>query len=268
MSPLTWWGFVSPGVHHEVSHRRDARCTASRATQRNRTCPKTLSTKAGDLVVGILKLRRGSFFLSLVEPRRRIDQALDAVVMEADVTGVSTRSVADVVAAVGIEAGISKSEVSRICAGLDERLEACRHRALGHVVFPCLDLDATSVDVQDDALGQVVSRAVVVASGISTEAREVLGVDVAEGEDEIFWARLLRSLRDRGRAGSASWRPWQTWTERARLPTLSSRSRSEHTERHTRISTTWRGSIADGRSRCAALQDVRPPGDAQLLGGM
>lgn len=174
----------------------------ARVTHRNGSRRKTLSTKAGDLAVGIPKLRAGSFFPSLLEPRRRIDQALYAVVMEAYVNGVSTRSVDDLVAAMGVEAGISKSEVSRICAGLDERVEAFRGRTLGHVAFPYVYLDATYVNVRDDALGQVVSRAVVVATGITAEgAREVLGVDIGDSEDETFWTRFLRSLRDRGLTG-------------------------------------------------------------------
>ncbi len=116
--------------------------------------------------------------------------------------GVSTRSVDDLVAAMGVEAGISKSAVSRICAGLDERVEAFRNRTLGHVAFPYVYLDAAYVAVWDDALGQVVSRAVVVATGITAEgAREVLGLDVGDGEDETFWSRFLRSLKDRGLTG-------------------------------------------------------------------
>ncbi len=107
-----------------------------RVTHRNGTRPRTLSTKAGDLAIGIPKLRKGSFFPELLEPRRRIDQALYAVIMEAYVNGVSTRSVDDLVAAMGVDTGISKSEVSRICAGLDERVDAFRNRTLGQVAFP------------------------------------------------------------------------------------------------------------------------------------
>jgi hypothetical protein len=129
-----------------------------RVTHRNGHRLRTLSTKAGDLQVGIPKLRKGSFFPELLEPRRRIDQALYAVIMEAYVNGVSTRSVDDLVAAMGVDTGISKSEVSRICAGLDERVAAFRGRTLGHVAFPYVYLDATYVHVRDDALGQVVSR--------------------------------------------------------------------------------------------------------------
>ena len=173
-----------------------------RVTHRNGYRPRVLSTKAGDLQLGIPKLRRGSFFPEILEPRRRIDQALYAVVMEAYVNGVSTRSVDDLVVAMGVDTGISKSEVSRICGGLDERVAAFRNRTLGHVAFPYVYLDATYVHVRDDALGQVVSRAVVIATGITANGqREILGVDIGDSEDETFWTRFLRSLRDRGLAG-------------------------------------------------------------------
>lgn len=173
-----------------------------RVTERNGHRPRVLSTKTGDLALGIPKLRRGSFFPSLLEPRRRIDQAMHAVIMEAYVSGVSTRSVDDLVAAMGVDTGISKSEVSRICAGLDVRVDAFRNRTLGHAEFVYVYLDATYVNVRDDALGQVVSRAVVVAIGVTTKGnREVLGVDIGDSEDETFWTRFLRSLKARGLHG-------------------------------------------------------------------
>ena len=176
--------------------------SAERTTHRNGSRPKVLSTKAGDLQLAIPKLRRGSFFPELLEPRRRIDQALYAVVMEAYVNGVSTRAVDDLVAAMGIDTGISKSQVSRICEGLDARVEAFRGRTLGHVAFPYVYLDATYINVRDDALGQVVSRAVVIATGNTARGdREVLGVDIGDSEDETFWTRFLRSVRDRGLSG-------------------------------------------------------------------
>ena len=101
--------------------------TESRTTQRNGHRPRLLSTKAGDLELKIPKLREGSFFPSLLERRRRIDRALFAVVMEAYVHGISTRKVDDLVQALGVGTGISKSEVSRICAQLDKDLDAFRH---------------------------------------------------------------------------------------------------------------------------------------------
>lgn len=118
--------------------------------------------------------------------------------MEAYVNGVSTRSVDDLVAAMGVDTGISKSEMSRICKWLDVRVDAFRNRTLGHVAFPYVYLDAIYINVRDDALGQVVSRAAVIATGVTANGdREVLGVDIGDSEDETFWTRFLRSLRDR-----------------------------------------------------------------------
>jgi putative transposase len=160
-----------------------------------------LSTKAGDVELKIPKLRAGSFFPAVLERRRRIDRALFAVVIEAYVHGVSTRKVDDLVAALGLESGISKSEVSRICAELDTSLEAFRTRSLEHVEFPYMLLDATYVKAR--VAGRVVSRAVVVATGITrTGDREVLGVDVGDSEDGAFWTAFLRSLRARGLTGT------------------------------------------------------------------
>ncbi len=117
--------------------------TDARITQRNGTREKIVSTTSGDLTVKIAKTRTGSFFPSLLAPRRRIDVALHAVVMEAYVHGVSTRKVDDLVAALGVEAGISKSEVSRICAGLDAEVADWGQRPLGHIAFPYVFVDAT-----------------------------------------------------------------------------------------------------------------------------
>ena len=108
----------------------------ARVNERNGHRPRLLATQAGDVELRIPKLRKGSLLPSVLEPRRRIDRALHAVIMEAYVAGVSTRSVDDLVAALGAESGISKSEVSRICAGLDEMVEAFRGRRLDHVEFP------------------------------------------------------------------------------------------------------------------------------------
>jgi len=176
--------------------------TDTRTAERNGTRSRLVSTATGDLHVGIPKLRKGSFFPTALEPRRRIDQALYAVIMEAYVSGVSTRGVDDLVAAMGVGSGVSKSEVSRICEGLDVRVDAFRNRTLGHVGFPYVFLDATYVHVRDDALGQVVSRAIVVATGVTAEGgREILGLDVGDSEDETFWTAFLRSLKNRGLGG-------------------------------------------------------------------
>jgi putative transposase len=177
---------------HERSERR--------TNHRNGTRSKLVTTKAGDVELTIPKLRHGSFFPSILERRRRIDRALFAVVMEAYVHGVSTRKVDDLVQALGGVSGISKSEVSRICGELDEWLQAFRDRPLDHVEFPYVFLDATYVKAR--AGGRIVSKAVIVATGVSRCGdREVLGVEVGDSEDGAFWIAFLRGLRARGLAG-------------------------------------------------------------------
>ena len=175
--------------------------TETRTTERNGVRGRLLATKAGDVELRIPKLRKGSFFPSILEPRRRIDQALYAVVMEAYVEGISTRSVDDLVAALGVDSGISKSEVSRICAGLDETVTAFRTRRLDHSSFPYVFLDATYLHVRN-ATSQVVTMAAVVATGIRADGgREVLGLDVGDSEDEVFWRAFLTDLKKRGLSG-------------------------------------------------------------------
>jgi putative transposase len=174
--------------------------TPTRTAQRNGHRSKLLSTPAGDLEVGIPKLRKGSFFPELLEPRRRIDKALWAVIMTAYITGTSTRKVDDLVKALGCDSGISKSSVSRICKGIDADVAALRTRRLDHQPFVYVWLDATYVHVRE--AGQVVSKAVVIATGLRADGhREVLGVDVGDSENETFWTEFLRDLRDRGLDG-------------------------------------------------------------------
>src|SRR6476660_7473236 len=164
--------------------------TDSRTTERNGSRPRLLATQAGDIELRIPTLRKGSFFPSILEPRRRIDQALYAVVMEAYVNGVSARSVDDLVAALGVDSGISKSEVSRICAGLDEVVTAFRTRPLDHIEFPYVYLDATYLHVRNQT-SQVTSMAVVVATGITADgSREILGCDIGDSEEEVFWRQF------------------------------------------------------------------------------
>jgi transposase-like protein len=159
-----------------------------------------LSTTAGDLELRIPRLRAGSFFPSLLEGRRRVDQALFAVVMEAYLHGVSTRKVDDLVRALGADSGISKSEVSRICADLDAEVGAFRDRFLAGQVFPYVFVDATYRKARGNR--QVVSQAVVVATGVCGDGRrEVLGVAVGDSEDGAFWTAILRSLKARGLGG-------------------------------------------------------------------
>lgn len=174
--------------------------TDSRTAQRNGTGPRALTTTAGELELRVPKLRTGSFFPSLLERRRRVDQALFAVVMEAYVHGVSTRKVDDLVKALGADTGISKSEVSRICANLDEDVAAFRDRPLADTTDPYVFLDATYCKARVGR--RVVSQAVVVAVGVAQDGRrEVLGFEVGDTESQPFWTTFLRSLKARGLGG-------------------------------------------------------------------
>ena len=174
--------------------------SAERSNLRNGHRTRTLSTTAGDLELRIPKLRTGSFFPSLLERRRRVDQALFAVVMEAYLHGVSTRKVDDLVKALGADTGISKSEVSRICADLDQEVGAFRDRSLAGQHFPYVFLDATYCKARVNR--RVVSQAVVIATGVRADGwREVLGFAVGDSEDGAFWTAFLRSLKARGLGG-------------------------------------------------------------------
>lgn len=174
--------------------------TETRINQRNGSRPRTLTTIAGDLELRIPKLRTGSFFPALLERRRRVDQCLFAVVMEAYLHGTSTRKVDDLVKALGADSGISKSEVSRICADLDTEVAAFRDRPLSEQRFPYVFLDATYCKARVNH--RVVSQAVVIATGVAADGRrEVLGFDVGDSEDGAFWTAFLRSLKSRGLSG-------------------------------------------------------------------
>jgi putative transposase len=174
--------------------------SGARTATRNGSRPRVLSTTAGDLHLRIPKLRQGSFFPSLLERRRRIDQALFAVVMEAYLHGVSTGKVDDLVKALGADTGISKSEVSRICADLDAEVAAFRDRSLAETAYPYVFLDATYCKARVNH--RVVSQAVVVAVGVTADGhREVLGMDVGDSEDGALWTAFLRSLKARGLGG-------------------------------------------------------------------
>ena len=187
---------LSSAIGAERYERSDGR-----TNERNGHRARVLTTKAGDVELAIPKLRKGSFFPSILEPRRRIDQALYAVVMEAYVHGVSTRAVDELVGALGAKAGISKSEVSRICQGLDEVVAAFQERRLDHTEFPYIWLDATYLHVREHH--QVTSKAVVIATGVTKDGRrEVLGIEVGDSEDEAFWREFLRGLKRRGLSGA------------------------------------------------------------------
>jgi putative transposase len=182
--------------------------TDARTNLRNGTRSKTLTTAAGDVDLSITKLRQGAFFPSLLERRRRIDQALFAVIMEAYVTGTSVRKVDNLVQALGADTGISKSEVSRICADLDEHVLDFADRSLADTTFPYVFLDATYCKARVGGArngkgSRVVSQAIVVATGVTADGRrEVLGFAVGDSEDGAFWTAFLRSLKARGLAGT------------------------------------------------------------------
>ncbi|GMA20894.1 IS256 family transposase [Arsenicicoccus piscis] len=171
--------------------------TPERTTRRNGTRTKVVATPAGELAVAIPKLREGSFFPCLLNPRRRVDKALYAVICTAWIEGVSTRKVDQLVKALGNESGISKSTVSRICEDIDTAVHTFLTRPLDHTWFPYVYLDATYLDVRHG--GRVVSQAVVTAIGVSAHGRrEILGMAVGDSETTDFWTEFLRGLRARG----------------------------------------------------------------------
>jgi transposase-like protein len=172
--------------------------TAERSGQRNGYREREWDTRVGTIGLRVPRVRDGSYFPAMLEPRKRAEQALVAVVREAYVHGVSTRKVDGLVQALGLD-GISKSQVSRLCETLDAEVERFRQRPLDGG-YPYVWLDATFVKVRDG--GRVVSMAVVVAIGVrSSGEREVLGMDVGPSEDGAFWHQFLRSLVARGLAG-------------------------------------------------------------------
>ena len=169
-----------------------------REVQRNGYRDRDWDTRAGRIALEIPKLRKGSYLPSFLEPRRTAEKALVAVIQEAYVHGVSTRSVDDLVKAMGA-GGMSKSQVSRLCADIDERVSAFLGRPL-EGAWPYLWLDATYVKVREG--GRIVSRAVIVAVAVNEDGkREVLGVATGPSEAETFWTDFLRSLADRGLRG-------------------------------------------------------------------
>ena len=173
--------------------------TEGRSGHRNGYRQRSWDTRAGTVELAVPRVRDSSYFPSLLEPRRRAERALAAVVQEAYVHGVSTRKVDELVKALGM-AGISKSRVSELCEELDEEVERFRGRPL-EGLYPYVWLDATYLKARQD--GRVAATAVVIAVGVNakTGEREVLGLDVGPSEDGAFWTSFLRSLVARGLSG-------------------------------------------------------------------
>jgi len=172
--------------------------TPLRDAHRNGYRAREWDTRAGRIELAIPRLRKGSYFPSFLEPRRTAEKALVAVIQEAYVHGVSTRSVDDLVKAMGA-GGMSKSQVSRLCAEIDIRVNAFLSRPL-EGAWPYLWLDATYIKVREG--GRIISRAVIVAVAVNSDGkREVLGIAVGPSEAETFWTDFLRSLADRGLRG-------------------------------------------------------------------
>ena len=189
--------------------------TSERLTHRNRYRPRSWDTRVGELELAIPRLRQGSYFPSFLEPRRRAEQALVAVVQEAYVNGVSTRKVDRLVEQLGLH-HLSKDQVSRLCRGLDEQVRMFRERPL-EGAYPYLWLDAKVERVREP--GGVRHKALVIAYAVhETGRREVIGIDVGEAETEAFWRESCAACAPAGWQASGCASPTPTRASSRRSP--------------------------------------------------
>ncbi len=191
-------GIMDAEVSAQIGAQHGER-SPERVTYRNGYRNRTWDTRVGTMELHIPKLREGSYFPSLLEPRRRSEKALLAVIQQAYIEGVSTRRVDDLIKALGCD-GISSSQVSRICQQLDEVVDSFLGRPLDGGPYPYVWLDGLTQKVREG--GRIVNVCVVVATGVNAEGqREILGMDVGASEDGAFWLAFLRSLTARGLSG-------------------------------------------------------------------
>ena len=191
-------GIMDAEVSAQIGAQHGER-SPDRVTHRNGYRSRDWDTRVGTMELRIPKVREGSYFPSLLEPRRRSEKALLAVIQQAYVEGVSTRRVDDLVKSLGCD-GISKSQVSRICRDLDQVVVNFLGRPLDGGPYPYVWLDALTQKVREG--GRIVNVSVVVATGVNAQGqREILGMDVGASEDGAFWLSFLRSLNARGLSG-------------------------------------------------------------------
>ena len=191
-------GIMDAEVSAQIGAQHGER-SPERVTHRNGYRSRDWDTRVGTMELRIPKIREGSYFPSLLEPRRRSEKALLAVIQQAYVEGVSTRRVDDLIKSLGCD-GISKSQVSRICRDLDQVVDNFLGRPLDAGPYPYVWLDALTQKVREG--GRIVNVSVVVATGVNSQGqREILGMDVGASEDGAFWLAFLRSLNARGLSG-------------------------------------------------------------------
>jgi transposase-like protein len=179
-------GLIGAGRHER---------STDRLNYRNGYRDRTLDTRLGTLALRVPKLRQGSYFPPFLEPRKMSEKALVAVIQEAWIGGVSTRRVDDLVQAMGLS-GISKSQVSKLCKDIDERVTAFLDRPL-EGEWPYLWLDATYLKVREG--GRIVPVAAIIAVAVSSDGRrEIIGLGLGPSEAETFWSTFLKGLVRRG----------------------------------------------------------------------